>query len=262
MAPAEKLEVAGNIALKAGEDIWISTRDAYNLVLNGANDAGTSGKGVQINYYNGSAWFKALESDNVASGYNNLLLQQSGGNVGIGTTSPGSKLEVNGNLKLTAGSGASITFQDGTTQSTAFTGVLCGGDYAESVDVTGDRTNYAPGDVLVLDTDNPGKVLKSIEAYSTAVAGIYSTKPGAVGRRQTTAMTPDEVPMAMVGVVPAKVTAENGSIKVGDLLVSSSKSGYAMKGTDRSRMLGAVIGKAMAKLDSGTGVIEVLVTLQ
>jgi len=138
-------------------------------------------------------------------------------------------LEVNGNLKLTAGSGASITFQDGTTQSTAFTGVLCGGDYAESVDVTGDRTNYAPGDVLVLDTDNPGKVLKSIEAYSTAVAGIYSTKPGAVGRRQTTAMTPDEVPMAMVGVVPAKVTAENGSIKVGDLLVSSSKSGYAMK---------------------------------
>jgi hypothetical protein len=27
-------------------------------------------------------------------------------------------------------------------------------------------------------------------------------------------------------------------------------------------MLGAVIGKAMAKLDSGTGVIEVLVTLQ
>jgi hypothetical protein len=35
-----------------------------------------------------------------------------------------------------------------------------------------------------------------------------------------------------------------------------------MKGTDRSRMLGTVIGKAMGKLDSGTGVIEVLVTLQ
>jgi hypothetical protein len=35
-----------------------------------------------------------------------------------------------------------------------------------------------------------------------------------------------------------------------------------MKGTDRNRMLGAVIGKAMGSLDSGTGVIEVLVTLQ
>jgi hypothetical protein len=48
----------------------------------------------------------------------------------------------------------------------------------------------------------------------------------------------------------------------GDLLVSSSTLGYAMKGTDRSRMLGAVVGKALGSLDSGTGVIEVLVTLQ
>ena len=35
-----------------------------------------------------------------------------------------------------------------------------------------------------------------------------------------------------------------------------------MKSTDRSQMLGAVIGKALGSLDSGTGVIEVLVTLQ
>jgi len=184
------------------------------------------------------------------------------GNIGAGTANPGAKLEVNGNLKLTANSGASITFQDGTTQSTAYTGTTCGGDYAESMDVTGDRMKYAPGDVLVLDTDNPGKILKSIEPYSTAVAGIYSTKPGTVGRRQLTPKSGAEVPMAMVGIVPTKVTAENGAIHIGDLLVSSSKPGYAMKGTDRSRMLGAVIGKAMATLDSGTGTIEVLVTLQ
>jgi hypothetical protein len=68
--------------------------------------------------------------------------------------------------------------------------------------------------------------------------------------------------MAMVGIVPTKVTAENGSIHKGDLLVSSSTPGYAMKGTDRNRMLGAVLGKAMGSLDSGTGVIQVLVTLQ
>lgn len=184
------------------------------------------------------------------------------GSVGIGTTSPGAKLEVNGGVKLTANSGASLTFQDGTVQSTAYTGVTCGGDYAESMDVAGDRTKYGPGDILVLDSDNPGKVLKSIEAYSTSVAGIYSTRPGTVGRRQLTPKNEAEVPMAMVGVVPTKVTTENGVIKVGDLLVSSSRPGYAMKGTDRSRMLGAVLGKAMGSLDSGTGVIEVLVTLQ
>jgi hypothetical protein len=189
-------------------------------------------------------------------------VSDSTGNVGIGTASPGTKLEVNGSVKLTSGSGASITFQDGTTQSTAYTGVTCGGDYAESVDVSGDRKHYEPGDLLVLDANNPGKVLKSAEAYSTSVSGIYSTKPGTVGRRQTTAKSPDEVPMAVVGIVPAKVSAENGSIKVGDLLVSSSTAGFAMKGMDRSRMLGAVVGKAMGNLDSGTGVIEVLVTLQ
>ena len=35
-----------------------------------------------------------------------------------------------------------------------------------------------------------------------------------------------------------------------------------MKGTDRNRMLGAVIGKALGKLDAGSTVIEVVVTLQ
>jgi hypothetical protein len=44
--------------------------------------------------------------------------------------------------------------------------------------------------------------------------------------------------------------------------VSSSTIGYAMKGTDRERLTGAVIGKALGPLDSGTGLIEVLVTLQ
>ena len=68
--------------------------------------------------------------------------------------------------------------------------------------------------------------------------------------------------MAMVGIVPTKVSAENGAIRPGDLLVTASIPGYAMKGTDRGRMLGAVVGKAMGSLDSGTGVIEVGVTLQ
>lgn len=203
-----------------------------------------------------------LGSNTAVLGNGNTVTTELNGNVGIGTTNPGAKLEVSGSLKLTSGSGGSITFQDGTTQSTAYTGVTCGGDYAESVDVSGSRTNYEPGDVLVIDPNVSGKFLKSAEPYSTSVSGIYSTKPGTVGRRQTSAKSPDEVPMAVVGIVPAKVSAENGPIKRGDLLVSSSKIGYAMKGTDRSRLVGAVIGKAMANLDSGTGVIEVLVTLQ
>jgi hypothetical protein len=95
-----------------------------------------------------------------------------GGFVGIGTTAPGATLEVNGNIKLTFNSGASVIFPDGTVQSTAWSGTLCGGDYAESVDVTGERTQYEPGDVLVVDPDHPARFLKASGRYSTSVAGI------------------------------------------------------------------------------------------
>ena len=71
-----------------------------------------------------------------------------------------------------------------------------------------------------------------------------------------------EVPMAVVGIVPCKVSTENGPIDTGDLLVASSTPGYAMKGTDRNKMLGAVVGKALEPLRNGRGLIQVLVTLQ
>ena len=183
----------------------------------------------------------------------------------VGTQNPnGGRLEVNGNVVITAGTGGSLTFPDNTVQSTAWNGVLSGGDYAESVNVSGSREGYEPGDVLVIDPASEGKFLKSSAPYSTAVTGIYSTKPGLVGRRQLTARAnmKIEVPMAMIGIVPTKVSAENGPIKPGDLLVTSSKVGYAMRGTDHNQMLGAVIGKAIGHLDSGTGVIEAVVTLQ
>jgi hypothetical protein len=200
--------------------------------------------------------------DNASCGGGGLcesrLTLMDNGNVGIGTISPSQRFEVVGNAKVDG----ALYFGDGTVQSTAWTGTLCGGDYAESVDVSGDRAQYGPGDVLRIDDDNPSKFVRVAEAYSTAVAGVYSTKPGALGRRQTTPKSVDEIPLAMIGIVPVKVSTENGRIRPHDLLVSSSKPGYAMKGTDRSRLVGAVIGKAMGSLDSGNGVIEVLVTLQ
>jgi hypothetical protein len=249
-----------------------SYADDWTYVGLGATYGHSSGFTTQIPdpalllNHNGTVGIYADSGQTVGSLYypTARLLITPTGNVGIGTTAPGAKLEVSGNLKLTSGSGASITFQDGTVQSTAWTGTTCGGDYAESVDVSGDRTHYEPGDVLVIDPAAEGNFLKSVEPYSTSVTGIYSTKPGLVGRRQLTdkSQMKDEVPMAMVGIVPTKVSAENGPIKPGDMLVTSSTLGYAMNGTDRSRMLGAVIGKALGHLDSGTGVIEVVVTLQ
>ncbi|WP_213807905.1 hypothetical protein [Granulicella sp. dw_53] len=204
-----------------------------------------------------------------AYGSNPILLQNnrvtamtvaSGGNVGIGTTNPGALLEVNGNTKLDG----PVTYPDGTTQATAWNGLLGGGDYAESVDVSGDRTSYEAGDVILIDATTPGKFTKSSSSYSRLIAGVFSTKPGLVGRR-TTAERPDkasEVPMAMMGIVPVKVSTENGAIETGDLLVSANTPGYAMKGTDEKKMRGTVIGKALAPLKAASGLIEVLVSLQ
>lgn len=209
---------------------------------------------------NGVGFLQAFQS---TTENGTLLLNPSGGTVGIGTSSPSTKLEVNGSVKLTSGSGGSMTFADGTVQSTAWTGAICGGDFAESVDVIGNRKHYEPGDVLVADPATPGSFLKSAKPYSTLVAGIYATKPGMVGHRFTDPKKlKNEIPMAMVGIVPTKVSAGNGPIQAGDLLVTSSMVGYAMKGTDRERLTGAVVGKALGNLNAGTGVIEVLVSLQ
>lgn len=216
------------------------------------------------NSSNGS-WLQSTNSANLGDSYP-LLLNPNGGRVGIGMLSPGKQLDVSGTIRTspnpTTGDPGGVVFPDSTTQTTAWTGVLCGGDYAEAVNAKGLLKTYEPGDVLVIGDDADGEVQKSVEPYSTMVAGIYATKPGVIGRRQTLRKEDEELPMAMIGIVPTKVTTENGPIHRGDLLVTSSAIGYAMKGTDRSRMLGAVIGKAMGPLESGSGVVEVLVTLQ
>ncbi len=59
-----------------------------------------------------------------------------------------------------------------------------------------------------------------------------------------------------------KVDASFGPIHAGDLLTTSEHAGYAMKVTDKVAAIGAIVGKALGDLDSGTGVIPVMVTLK
>ena len=139
-----------------------------------------------------------------------------------------------------------------------------GADFAESVAVVGGAEHYVPGDLLMIDPSGERRLSLAQTPYSTLVAGVYSTQPGVVAstHRVDEALPKNEVPLAVMGIVPCKVTTENGPITVGDLLVTSSTPGRAMRGTDRGRMLGAVVGKALEPLVHGDGVIQVLVTLQ
>jgi hypothetical protein len=159
-----------------------------------------------------------------------------------------------------------------------------GADFAEMIRVTSGASTVEAGDVVVLDPAEPRSVLISMEANSRLVAGVYSTKPAFLGSerewdepdpqlagqafesgrihltRSTMADKYDEVPIAIVGIVPCKVTDEGGPIRIGDLLVTSSTSGHAMRRNDPEP--GTMIGKAMEPLTAREGVIRVLMALQ
>ncbi|MBI1741850.1 hypothetical protein HYR54_02160 [Candidatus Acetothermia bacterium] len=64
--------------------------------------------------------------------------------------------------------------------------------------------------------------------------------------------------LALMGRVPVKATAENGPIHPGDLLVSASRPGYAMRCANVRECEGAIIGKALETLETGTGMIQML----
>jgi hypothetical protein len=64
--------------------------------------------------------------------------------------------------------------------------------------------------------------------------------------------------LALIGRVPVRATTENGPIRVGDLLTSASKPGYAMRCESAEKCEGAIIGKALEPLEEGEGLILVL----
>ena len=70
------------------------------------------------------------------------------------------------------------------------------------------------------------------------------------------------MPVALVGKVFCKADANHSPIAVGDALTTSSTPGHAMKATDRAEAFGAVIGKALGRLESGRGLIPMLIALQ
>ena len=134
-----------------------------------------------------------------------------------------------------------------------------GADIAEAFAVEGDPAAYEPGDVLVISTRTDRTVERSAEAASPLVVGVYATRPGVLLAEEGLGAT---VPMGVVGVLPTKVSAENGPIRRGDLLVTASVPGHAMRASD-DPAVGTVLGKALEPFDGpGTGRIRVLVNVK
>ena len=160
-------------------------------------------------------------------------------------------------------------------------------DVAEWVSIS---EPVAPGDVLELDPKNPGHYRKSRGPCSDLIAGVVSTNPGFVlgadipsssasdfgvsGATDDSRLptpdsglmtddsrlaTGDSALLALIGIVPVKVTDEGGPIQPGDLLVSSSTSGYAMRWDQESDLpVYSFVGKALEPLADKSGLILVL----
>lgn len=138
-------------------------------------------------------------------------------------------------------------------------------DFAEMLPSANASRPLEPGDVLVIGLD--GKLTLSTQTYQSSVAGVYSTRPSYLGNGRMSGVA-GYVPLAIAGVVPVKVSVENGPIQPGDLLTTSSLPGYAMKASPVTLMgitfypSGVIIGKALEALQADNGIILVLVVLQ
>lgn len=135
-------------------------------------------------------------------------------------------------------------------------------DYAVMLNVQGEKSDYEPGDVLVIRGDQDQTADLCETTYSTAVIGVYTAAPGFLGGQAVTGESQNDgnIPVAVMGIASVKVNAENGPIHPGDLLVTSSTPGFAMRG--ETPPPGTILGKALGSLDSGSGTILVLLTLQ
>ncbi|MCG2712190.1 MAG: hypothetical protein L6416_07715 [Candidatus Omnitrophica bacterium] len=113
------------------------------------------------------------------------------------------------------------------------------------------------GDVVLISDNDQSDVMKSSGSFNNRVAGVISGDP-----KIYMGSNKNKVPLALAGLVKCKASAENGSIKRGDLLVTASLPGHAMKAAPYEVKPGMIIGKAMEPLKENTGRILVLVNKQ
>ncbi|MEK7604898.1 MAG: hypothetical protein AAB478_00020 [Patescibacteria group bacterium] len=297
-APTEQFEFVGaNFKLSgpAGGG-GLTIKSQASTAGNGAElpgtDAGTVLEGA-ANYHlvfdlrnNGAA-------DTIAMRYsssNNAIVDSVGfvmrgdGNVGIGTVTPTSKLDVGGDIQTNLTSPAAADFalchDSNGVQSDAII-YDCNGsvtaDYAEMYPVS---QNAEYGDILVssnelvdqYQTDNGNilynvpthkvsRLVKSSTPYQGNVIGIMSNNYGDFTSTGHGVIKDEDnpKPVALNGRVTVKVSSENGNIQPGDYITTSSIQGVGMKSTKAGMILGRALGSYSNPDTNAVGTILVFV---
>ncbi|MEK7082110.1 MAG: hypothetical protein AAB915_00305, partial [Patescibacteria group bacterium] len=199
-----------------------------------------------------------------------LVVQQTSGNVGIGTTSPMSALAVVGNINVTGCAKAATS----TGANAEFNACV---DLAETYPV---RENAEPGDIMMV--GSAGDLVKAVfssASSSIPVIGIISSDPGIVLEGHMAAFggsnfnasseypSGSRAPLALAGRVPVKVSLVNGPINAGDRITVSSVAGVGVKATTSGMTVGIALEAYTQEIASasprndGVGKIFVFVNL-
>ena len=138
--------------------------------------------------------------------------------------------------------------------------MLQNADCAEEFTVS-DTSLAPPGTVLVIGDD--GVAVPCAAAYDHRVVGVVSGggdfRPALILDRQGGST---RRPVALMGKVFCQVDADQAPVRPGDLLTTAPTPGHAMRAVDAARAAGAMIGKALAPLEAGRGMIPILAMLQ
>jgi hypothetical protein len=254
---------------------------------------GAGGDAVDLNDLSGNGGDITLQGGGAGTGGGGgragyIIMQNTGGNVGIGTSTPSHKFTVRAvntgtitaasifNTSTSSGSNSNVlrlSLGVATTDISARFMQFYAGATTNSNGTAVGRIRLNNGNVAYetggadfaeyVDLTEPAANAELISAGATGrhlarpgepLVGVVSDTAGFVGNAKSEAPGANQAIVGLVGQVRTKVSTEGGPIAAGDHIGASSQPGVGMKAT------GHVVGVALESFDgSGTGYIKVMV---
>jgi len=244
------LSASGDISYNSSTGVISFTNDAGDIegvtAGSGLTGGGTSGAvtlnigagtGITVNADDVAVNMGAFDTDNLSEGSTNLYYTNARADARI-TGYTGAMTSLAGNVTTTANVAASF-----------FVGTATAARYADLAEKYESDAEYEAGTVVCFGGES--EVTACGEELDHRVAGVISTDPAYMMNADAEGQY-----VALTGRVPCKVV---GPVAKGDLMVASGVEGHAK--ADNNAGPGRIIGKAIGSIDSGEGVIEVLVNM-